>query len=170
MVEHGQCDHGGDLLGREAMIIEMVRDDCNDQRTLGTMTFPDGFSCHTLEDPVRDGPKVYGDTAIPSGSFKITISRSKKFNKLLPMIHAVPGFGGVRIHCGNNQERDTSGCILVGMERDASDGAYLQIRNSRDAMREVQPRISDVLDRGEEVWLDIITPRVTTEESFALAV
>ena len=149
------------------MTIYMSRDDCTDQRTLGTMTFDDGFVCQTLEDPVREGPKVYGDTAIPSGTFKITISRSKKFNKMLPLINDVPGFGGVRIHEGNSIE-DTSGCPLVGMERNPDPDSDLCILRSREAMGEVQPRISAALAHGELVWLDIVTPRVTTSETFLI--
>ena len=151
------------------MTIYMTRDDCTPDRTLGTMRFDDGFVCQTLEDPAREGEKVYGDTAIPRGTYRVTITRSKKFNKLMPLLHHVPGFGGVRIHSGNNTH-DTSGCILVGLDRDgeaASDG--LQIMRSRAAMREVQPRIASALARGEEVWLDIVQPRVTTTATFHVA-
>jgi hypothetical protein len=133
------------------------------------MTFDDGFVCQTLEDPVREGDKIYGDTAIPNGTYRVTITRSKRFSKMLPLLHRVPGFGGIRIHCGNNTD-DTSGCILVGMSRDAkADSDGLQIRDSRDAMDEVQPRISVALTAGDEVWLDIVRPRVTTSETFTFA-
>ena len=151
------------------MTIYMVRDDCTPQRTLGTMRFEDGFVCQTLEDPVREGEKVYGDTAIPLGTYRVTITRSKRFNKLMPLLHNVPNFGGIRVHCGNNTD-DTSGCILVGMGRNAdakSDG--LQLLASRDAMDDVQPRIAAALARSEEVWIDIVQPRVTTTATFHVA-
>jgi hypothetical protein len=151
------------------MTVYMVRDDCTQERTLGTLLFTDGFMCHTLEDPVRDGDKVYGDTAIGRGTYRVTITRSKRFRKMMPLLHRVPGFGGIRIHCGNNTN-DTTGCILVGMARDAAAGADgLQLLRSRDAMNEVQPRMSAALASGENVWLDIVQPRVTTSEIFALA-
>ena len=88
---------------------------------------------------------------------------------MMPLLHNVPNFGGVRLHCGNNTD-DTSGCILVGMGRDPgaeSDG--LQITQSRDAMDEVQPRIAAALAHGDEVWLDIVQPRVSTSATFHLA-
>ncbi len=150
------------------MTIYLTRDDCDTHRSLGTMTFPeDGdlpqFICQTLEDPVRpEGVKIYGDTAIPSGVYRVTITRSKRFNKLLPLLHAVPGFGGVRIHSGNGTG-DTSGCPLVGMERNPSPDSALLILRSREAMDHVQPRIAAVLARGEDVWLDIATASVTTD-------
>ena len=151
------------------MTIYLLRDDCTPARTLGTLTFEDGFTCQTLEDPVREGAKVYGDTAIPLGTYRITITKSKRYGKMMPLLHNVPNFGGVRLHCGNNTD-DTSGCILVGMGRDPgaeSDG--LQIAQSRDAMDEVQPRIAAALAHGDEVWLDIVQPRVSTSATFHLA-
>ena len=151
------------------MTIYVTRDDCTPDRTLGTMRFGDGFVCHTLEDPMREGEKVYGDTAIPLGTYRVTITRSKRFNKMMPLLHNVPNFGGVRLHCGNNTD-DTSGCILVGMDRNAdADSDGLQLLSSRDAMNEVQPRIASALARGEEVWLDIVQPRVTTTATFHVA-
>jgi|TARA_R110002110_G_scaffold278560_2_gene493752 hypothetical protein len=152
-----------------AVTIYMTRDDCTPQRTLGTMRFEDGFVCQTLEDPVREGEKVYGDTAIPRGTYRCTITHSKRFNKLMPLLHNVPNFGGIRVHCGNNTD-DTAGCILVGMGRNAdADSDGLQLLASRDAMDEVQPRIARALARYEEVWIDIVQPRVTTVETFRLA-
>lgn len=151
------------------MTIYVTRDDCTPDRTLGTMRFEDGFVCQTLEDPVREDGKVYGDTAIPLGTYRVTITRSKRFNKLMPLLHNVPNFGGIRVHCGNNTD-DTSGCILVGMGRNAdADSDGLQLLDSRDAMDEVQPRIAFALARGEEVWLDIVQPRVTTTATFHVA-
>jgi hypothetical protein len=144
----------------------MTRDDCTADRTLGTLVFTDGFVCQTLEDPVREGDKVYGDTAIPGGTYRVTITRSKRFGKMMPLLHRVPGFGGIRIHCGNNTD-DTTGCILVGMERRAgADADELQIVRSRDAMDEVQPRMAAALAAGDEVWLDIMQSSVTTSETF----
>ncbi len=51
--------------------------------------------------------------AIPQGWYKIQVTRSPKFGRLLPLLYYVPGFEGIRIHAGNNRDH-TSGCILVG--------------------------------------------------------
>jgi len=149
----------------------MVRDDCTETRSLGTMTFDDGYVCQTLEDPVRPaGVKLLGDTAIGSGTYRVTITRSQRFERLLPLLHNVPEFSGVRIHPGNTT-RDTAGCILVGTQRGDSvaPGAETQILHSRDAMAQVQKRIAACIAEGNLVWLDIVTPRVTTSETFSLA-
>ena len=151
----------------------MVRDDCTDSRTLGTMTFDDGFVCQTLEDPVRpDGVKLLGDTAIPSGTYRVTITRSQRFQRMLPVLHSVPMFEAmsIRIHPGNNNKADTTGCILVGTQRgvfSVETGAEMQILHSRDAMEQVQKRIAACIAAGDLVWLDIVTPRVTTSQTFS---
>lgn len=57
--------------------------------------------------------KVYGKTAIPYGTYKVTITYSPKFEKYLPYINKVPGFTGIRIHNGVDQN-SSLGCIIVG--------------------------------------------------------
>jgi len=150
----------------------MVRDDCTETRTLGTMTFNDGFVCQTLEDPVRpEGVKLLGDTAIGSGTYRVTISRSQRWQRMLPILHSVPMFESIRIHPGNTTA-DTTGCILVGTQRgvfSVETGAEMQILHSRDAMEQVQKRISACVAAGDLVWIDIVTPRVTTSETFSAA-
>jgi len=69
--------------------------------------------------------KIYGETAIPTGIYKINITYSNKFGKRswairfegkLPLIEDVKGFEGIRIHPGNTN-KDTLGCILVGYNK-----------------------------------------------------
>jgi hypothetical protein len=76
--------------------------------------FDPEYFCNTIEDKVRPkGEKIYGKTAIPAGTYPIVITYSPKFKRELPLIFNIPGFSGVRIHPGND-ENDTEGCILVG--------------------------------------------------------
>lgn len=72
---------------------------------------------YSLEDPVRD-TKIWGDTAIPLGSYKVVASLSNRFKKVLPEVQNVQGFAGVRIH-GGNTKADSHGCVLVGMRKDS---------------------------------------------------
>lgn len=66
--------------------------------------------------------KVYGKTAIPTGTYDIKMTYSskfasrpwgKKYNGKVPSVEAVKGFAGVRIHPGNTAA-DSLGCIFVG--------------------------------------------------------
>ena len=87
--------------------------------TIGTL-FVDGarFS-DTLEDTDRQletrgcSAKIKDQTAIPRGTYTITLPVSPKFGRKLPRLNNVPCFDGILIHRGNT-DVDTSGCILVG--------------------------------------------------------
>lgn len=90
--------------------------------TIGELYLNGKYFSNTLEDPVRDyskeGYKVYGNTAIPYGTYKVVLDWSPKFskrygNRKVPRLLNVPDFEGILIHSGNTN-KDTSGCILVG--------------------------------------------------------
>ena len=144
------------------MNIWMVRDDCTATRTYGTMTFPDGYVCQTLEDPVRAGVKIAHETAIPAGTYPVTITMSARWGKPLPSVGGVPNFTGVRIHSGNTTE-DTSGCVLVATTR----GHHDDLVSSREAMAQVQQRIAAaLLGASGTCSLTIVQAKVETSETF----
>jgi len=98
--------------------------------TIGELFVDDKFICYTLEDRIRpNGVKVYAETAIPAGTYKILLTASPRFKRILPLLVNVPGFDGIRIHPGNKKE-DTEGCILPGTS--VSDDRSM-VLNSRDA-------------------------------------
>ena len=85
--------------------------------TIGRLSIDGKYFCDTLEDTVRPaGVKIPGKTAIPAGKYKIKLTESLRFKKLMPRLENVPGFTGVLIHAGNTAE-DSGGCILVGKNR-----------------------------------------------------
>ena len=105
--------------------------------TIGKLYINDQYFCDTLEDTDRGltqsmteqqikSKKVYGETAIPTGTYKVIISYSNKFKKQMPLLLNVPGFAGIRIHTGNT-EKDSLGCILVGKNK-----AVGKVLESRD--------------------------------------
>lgn len=102
--------------------------------TIGKMYLDGQYFCDTLEDADRglrsDMPlekisrlKVYGQTAIPTGRYAVTLdvvspkfkarSWARPYGGKVPRLLNVPGFDGVLCHPGNDAS-DTSGCILVG--------------------------------------------------------
>lgn len=83
-----------------------------DNYTIGKLYINDKYFCDTLEDAVRD-VKIKHQTAIPKGIYKVILTASPRFKRILPRLLNVPEFTGVLIHRGNTID-DTSGCILVG--------------------------------------------------------
>lgn len=84
--------------------------------TIGRLFVDGRYFCDTLEDRCRDldrEEKVMHETAIPAGTYEVIVNVSAKFKRKLPLLLNVPHFSGIRIHRGNT-DKDTSGCILVG--------------------------------------------------------
>lgn len=112
------------------MKLTLKRKTFKDTFTLGELFIDNVFFCYTVEDKVRDlkdlnkdndfddanEGKVYGETAILPGTYKVIVSMSNRFKKLMPEILGVKGFAGIRIHAGNTA-LDSHGCIIVGMEK-----------------------------------------------------
>lgn len=98
------------------MKLEVIRDTLTDISTIGSLYVDGAWHGHSLEDRVRSGPKVKGQTAIPCGTYEIVIDMSARFKKLMIHILNVPGFDGIRIHKLNTSD-ETEGCIGVGKIR-----------------------------------------------------
>lgn len=104
-----------------------------DTYTIGNLYINEVLFSNTLEDKDRgltssmtleeiNKKKIYGQTAIPSGTYEVKMTYSNRFNSRewgkkyggkVPELLNVKGFGGIRIHPGN-KAADTLGCILVG--------------------------------------------------------
>jgi hypothetical protein len=110
------------------------------------------YECYVLEDVVREpGVKVQNETAIPCGTYNVTLDFSQHFQKILPHILDVPNFEGVRIHSGNTSA-DTEGCLLVGKVWGGTDS----VSQSRDAFAHLFEQMEDVFHRGETITLEIV--------------
>lgn len=97
------------------MKITVTRFVKNAQATIGRLDVDGRFECYTLEDVVRPRgtPKVWGQTAIPVGTYAVALTYSTRFHEIMPQLLQVPGYEGIRIHAGNTAA-DTAGCLLVG--------------------------------------------------------
>ena len=103
--------------------MKLVREQFKDTQTVGKLYLNGVYFCDTLEDKNRDlnkngifdgsEKKVYSETCIPFGQYKVIINQSSRFKRLMPRLLNVPHFDGILIHNGVT-EKNSAGCILVG--------------------------------------------------------
>lgn len=127
--------------------------------TIGKLYINGEYFCDTLEDKVRDlnkngvfdngEKKIYGQTAIPYGTYNVKWTYSNKFKKYMPLIENVPSFAGIRIHAGNSSA-DTQGCILVGENK-----AVGKVLNSKNTVNKLYPIIEKAC-KNDSVTIEII--------------
>lgn len=139
--------------------------------TIGRLYVEDELFANTLEDKDRGlwiydslerikDVKVYGETAIPKGRYKVDMDvLSPKYSQIawykrvtkgyMPRLRNVPGFEGILIHPGNGPE-DTLGCLLVG--KNTVKGRLTQ---SRDTFEKLYKLMKAAHDRGEHIYITI---------------
>ena len=121
------------------MKIVLHRQKSSDKSTIGTIYIDGKFECYSLEDIERP-EKIKGETAIPAGTYKVVLTQSPRFGRILPLLVDVPNYEGIRIHPGNT-DKDTDGCILpgqsqgkdfVGNSRLAFDALFAKLQAAKD--------------------------------------
>lgn len=146
------------------MKITLKRIHSNKESTLGLLYINGVFACFTLEDQ-KQKTKVMHETAIPAGTYDVTLRNSGTFHvnysKKFPDIHKgtlwirnIPGFEYVLIHIGNT-DNDTSGCILVGDTATQNVTNRGFIGDSTKAYKRIYPQIATALSNGEKVSITI---------------
>lgn len=129
--------------------------------TIGKLYIDGEYFVDTLEDTDRNltstmskdkiaKVKVYGKTAIPTGTYVVDMNTvSPKFGKRswaqpyggkVPRLQDVPGYEGVLIHPGNTAD-DTSGCILVG--RNKVKGQVVESQDTFKALMKILVKAKD---------------------------
>jgi len=79
---------------------------------------PDGKAVNGMMDFDIGGTVMHfktlenADFIIPAGRYRVSLTWSPKFKKLLPLIEDVPNREGIRIHAGTIPEHST-GCVLT---------------------------------------------------------
>lgn len=152
------------------MELKLIRKTKTDTYTIGELYINNNLFCSTLEDTDRGlldsmsldeikSKKVYGQTAIPKGTYNITLdvvspkfkdrSWAKFCEGKLPRLINVKGYEGVLIHVGNRAE-DTLGCILVG--QNATSGF---VNNSTDTFKKLYSLLQDSKNKGEKLTIKI---------------
>lgn len=139
--------------------------------TIGRLYVDGVYFCDTLEDRDRGlkqtdpiatikSRKVYGETAIPSGTYGVAMNvTSPKYAAVswywqlcqgkMPRLLSVPGFEGILIHPGNTA-LDSLGCILVG--RNTKVG---QLTESKATFQKLYKEMAKAVKEGEEITIVI---------------
>lgn len=139
--------------------------------TIGKLYIDGKYFCDTCEDKdcflSKDMPlilinaaKVPSETAIPTGTYEITLKiQSEKFKTYknyqfcdgyLPRLLDVPGFEGILIHIGNTN-KDSGGCLLVG-----ENTAKGKVLNSTATFKRLYGILKKASDKGEKIEIEII--------------
>lgn len=140
--------------------------------TIGRLSVDGVYFCDTIEDCDRGlksswtlerikALKQYGTTAIPTGTYRITLNVvSPKFKSRswaqfcggkLPRLMDVPGYKGVLIHVGNTAA-DTLGCILVGQNKVVG-----KVINSSATFKSLyNEHLLPAAQRGERIEIEIV--------------
>lgn len=97
----------GEIVKGVKMIL--IREETINGAVMGSLYVGGVKVCETLENKAK---------LIPCGEYSLSVSKSPKFNRMLPLVYndKVPMHRGIRMHVGNSV-KDTSGCILVGFNR-----------------------------------------------------
>ena len=141
-----------------------------DKYTIGKLYIDGEYFSDTIEDKDRgltqDMPldeikkiKVPNETAIPTGTYKITLNViSPKFSKYnaykyiggrLPRLLDVPGYSGVLMHIGNTAEH-SSGCLIVGQNTQVG-----KVLNSTVTFKKLYAKLQEANKRGEVITITI---------------
>lgn len=142
------------------MEIKIIRKYKKDTYCIGEMLVNGEHFCETCEDRDRGlrsdmmlsqikKIKVYAQTAIPYGTYKVSVYFWPKFRKNYPLLHDVPGFTGILIHGGANAGH-SAGCILVG-ENKIKGGLV----NCEKYVRKLTTLCDEAIKRGEVVKVTV---------------
>lgn len=152
------------------MKLRLKRIACKPSYTIGRLYVDGEYFCDTIEDRDRGldnsmteqeikSNKVYAETAIPTGTYSVTMNvQSPKYKTrpayafckgFLPRLVGVKGFDGVLIHIGNTQ-KDSAGCILVGQNKEVG-----KVINSTETFKRLYAVLQAANNRGEKISITI---------------
>ena len=152
------------------MELELKRIARRDTYTIGRLYIDGAYFCDTCEDKdrglrqdlpvsVNQARKVRGQTAIPTGRYRVTLGvKSPKYSKkkqyaacngYVPRLINVPAFDGILIHIGNTAA-DSEGCILVGRNKKVG-----MVIESTNTFWQLYSRLQTADRKGETIYITV---------------
>lgn len=156
------------------MLLELHRKYKKEEYTIGTLSIDGKYFCSTLEDKDRglhsnmslkevNDIKVYGKTAIPTGTYTITLNViSAKFSKYdfyrklcnarMPRLLNVKGFSGILLHVADGPKGAdlVEGCIGVGYNK--IKGGLLE---GKEVFTKLYSKLLEAHKKGEAIIIKI---------------
>ena len=141
-----------------------------DKYTIGILSINGKFFSNTIEDKDRGltskmnesqikGLKVYGETAIPIGTYTVDMNTvspkfkdrawAKPYGGKIPRLLNVKGFEGILLHPGNTADC-SYGCVLMGLN--TSKG---RVTNSTEYFHKLMKELLAAKLKGEEIKITI---------------
>lgn len=128
---------------------------------IGTLAIGEVHFCDTLEDKVRDynkdgdledegETKIYGETAVPYGRYRVIVTYSNRLKRELPLILDVRHFTGIRMH-KLRSAKGTLGCVGLGdntAKGILTGGEYYE--------KKLTSLLKGYIKAGEEIWINIV--------------
>lgn len=152
------------------MELLLSRDYRKDNYTIGRLYINNKLFSNTIEDKDRGlsssmnelqikSLKVYGETAIPIGTYDIDMntvsskfkdkSWAKPYGGKIPRLLNVKGFSGVLIHPGNTS-KDSLGCVLIGLNTKVG-----IVTNSTEYFHKLMKELLAAKLKGEKITITI---------------
>lgn len=139
------------------MKLDLVRIANRPAYCIGKLYIDGEYFCDVIEDTDRGldnsmsveeilKKKIKGETAIPTGLYKIEITYSPKYKRMMPLLIGVKGYSGIRIHSGNTA-KDSEGCLIVGKNtkvgmvtesRNTYQKLFARLQNAKDITIEIK--------------------------------
>ena len=136
------------------MYIRLIRNEAKGNAIAGRLVVDGRWFCDTLE---RKGYEIL------ALCYRVAVTQSPRFKRLLPIVQNVPQRSGIRIHRGSKPEHST-GCILVVADNTLR-GKGIG-RSAADVERELTSLILKAQQEHEEIILEVSDFRAGTEYGY----
>ena len=110
------------------MLIKLIRNKAKGNAITGRLVIDGRWFCNTLE---RKGYEIL------ALCYRVAVTKSPKFKRLLPIVQNVPQRSGIRFHRGTKPEHST-GCILLPADKEIElTNLILKLQDNEEIILEI---------------------------------